>query len=445
MSAVPPPPGPRGHWLLGSLREVQRDMPQTLLDVTREYGGISRLRVGPVSMYLVADADLILEMISKRAGEFRKSNRTRASLGGHLGDGLITLEGAEHRRHRRLMQPVMHTQRVAEQADTMVELARRRVELWPDGSVQEIRAEMADLTLWIVCAALFGIRPDGREAHRLVAAVHAFADSLNLVLRRAFPIPAWVPTRGNRLRRNTVRIVDDLVYRLIRERRQAGAGGGDLLSVLLAATAEDGGPGLSDVEVRDELLTMFFAGHETSAAALTWALYLLNEHPEVSDRLRSEIAAVLGDRPATMADLGRLPLLGQVVKETLRLYPPAWVFDRSPRHDLTLGGYAIPKGANILFSPWVVHRDPVLWEAPDEFRPERFADGLTRRRGAYIPFGDGPRLCVGNRFAKVEIALVLATMLPRVDLSRVDDIPVGAEGDATLRPKGGLRMRVSRR
>ena len=444
-----PPPGPRGHWLLGSLPDVQRDMPQTLLDVTHEYGGITRLRMGPVSMYLVADADLILEMIAKRPGEFRKSSRTRASLSGHLGNGLITLEGEEHRRHRRRMQPVMHTQRVAEQADTMVDLTRRRIDMWPDDSVQEVRAEMADLTLWIICTALFGIPPPddkaGGEAEDMVAAVHAFADSLNLVLRRAFPIPAWLPTRSNRLRRHTVGIVDDLAYRLIRERRQAGTGGGDLLSVLLSATAEDGGPGLSDVEVRDELLTMFFAGHETSAAALTWAFYLLDEHPEVNDRLRAEIASVLGDRPATMADLGRLPLLGQVVKETLRLYPPAWVFDRSPRHDLLLGGYAIPKGANILFSPWVVHREPVLWEAPDEFRPERFIDGVTPRRGAYIPFGDGPRLCVGNRFAEAEIALVLATMLPRVDLSRVDDTPVRPEGDATLRPKGGLRMRVSRR
>ncbi len=420
-------------------------MPQTLLDVTREYGGISRLRMGPVSMYLVADGDLILEMISKRAGELRKSNRTRASLGDHLGDGLITLEGTEHRRHRRLMQPVMHTQRVAEQADTMVELARRRVEMWPDGSVREIRTEMADLTLRIVCAALFGIRADEREGEALVSAVHAFAESLNLTLRRAFPIPAWLPTRGNRLRRESVRAVDDLAYRLIRERRRAGTDGGDLLSVLLSSRADDGGPGLSDVEVRAELMTMFFAGHETSAAALTWALYLLDEHPDVAARVRAEIASVLHSRPARFADLSRLPLLVQVVKETLRLYPPGWVFDRSPLHDLMLGGYTIPKGANMLFSPWVVHRDPALWAAPAEFRPERFADGASVRRGAYIPFGDGPRLCIGNRFAEAEIALVLATILPRVDLSRVDDAPVFPEGDATLRPRGGLRMRVVHR
>jgi len=197
------------------------------------------------------------------------------------------------------------------------------------------------------------------------------------------------------------------------------------------------------VEVRDELLTMFFAGHETSAAALAWAWYLLAGHPLVLERLRAELSTVVGDRDATMADLPQLPLLGQVVKETLRLYPPAWVFDRSPLRDLTLAGYTIPQGANVLFSPWVVHRDPARWPDPDEFRPERF--DAPPPRSSYLPFGDGPRMCVGNRFAEAELTLVLATMLPRVSLSCVDSLPVRPEGDATLRPQGGLRMRVSRR
>jgi cytochrome P450 len=437
------PPGPRGHWLLGSLPDVQRDMPQALLDVTRAYGGVTRLRMGPASIYVVADGNLILEMVVKRASELRKSNRTRASLGGHLGGGLITLEGPEHRRHRRLIQPVMHTQRIAGQARIMVGLARDRVESWPDGSEQEILSEMADLTLRIVCGALFRI-DTGAESEELVDAVHAFAGSLNVVLRRPFPVPDFLPNGVNRLRRDTVRRVDALAYRLIRRRRAAGGDGGDLLSMLISAEDEAAGSKLSDVEVRDELMTMFFAGHETSAAALTWAFYLLSEHSDVAERLRAEIAAVLGDRPVELADLARLPLLGRVVKETLRLYPPAWVFDRSPLHDIELGGYAIDKGATILFSPWVLHRDPTLWEAPEEFRPERF-EGAAPPHHAYLPFGDGPRMCIGNRFAEAEIALVLATILPRVGLTRVGHDPVRPEGDATLRPKGGLRMRVTRR
>jgi cytochrome P450 len=435
-------------------------MPQTLLDVAREYGGVSRLRLGPASMYLVADGRLIVETLARRPSEFRKSNRTRSSLGGHLGDGLITLEGAEHRRHRRLMQPAMHGRHIAASASIMVDQARRRVESWPDGSEPEMLSEMADLTLRIVSAALFGLTPvDDRDpettsetyAEEVVAAVHAFARSLNVVLRRAFPLPEWLPTKGNRLRRETVRRVDDLAYRLIRRRRkeyqreyQGEHRGSDLVSMLLAAGEGGEGKRLSDVEVRDELMTLFFAGHETSAVALTWALLLLDQNPSVAGELSDELDAVLAGREPEMADLPRLPLLGRVVKETLRLYPPAWVFDRSPRHDLDLGGYRLPKGANVLLSPWVVHRDPAVWDAPTEFRPNRFL-GDPPAREAYLPFGDGPRQCIGSRFAETEIALVLATMLPRVRLSRVGVHPIRPEGDATLRPKGGLRMRVTRR
>jgi cytochrome P450 len=443
MTAAQPAPGPRGHWLLGSLPEIRRDTPQTLLDIARRYGGLARMRVGPASMYLMSDPDLIIEVIVRRAREFRKSNWTRASLGGHLGDGLITLEGEAHRHHRKLMQPVLHTRSVAQQAETIVDLARRRVESWTDGAERELYAEMSDLTLRIVSKALFRV-VDGAPAEEIFAAVHDFAASLGVVLRRAFPLPQWLPTRGNRLRAVTVRRMNALAYDLIARRRAAGTSAGDLLSLLISAEAEGGGRRLSDVEIRDELMTMLFAGHETSAAALTWSCHLLSTHSVILGRLRAELASVLGDRPATMADLGELRLLGQVVKETLRLYPPAWLFDRSPRQDAVVGGYSIPKGANILVSPWVVHRDPGLWDQPDEFRPERFADGWAPPRCAYLPFGDGPRLCVGNRFAEAEISLVLATILPRVDLSPVDGVPIRPEGGATLRPRGGLRMRIRR-
>jgi cytochrome P450 len=416
-------------------------MPQALLDAARQYGGLVRLRVGPASMYLVGDGNLIVEMIAGRAGELRKSNRTRSSLGGHLGDGLITLEGTDHRRHRRLVQPVMHHQSLAAQADTMVDLARQRVHSWRDGSIVDLHAEMADLTLRIVATALFDIAP--AEAEGLVAAAHGFAGSLNVVLRRAFPLPEWLPTPGNRLRRETVARMDALAYALIRRRRADLDGRSDLLSLLLRAVDSGGGPSLSDREVRDELMTMLFAGHETSAAALTWAWYLLGEHPAVTAQLRAEIAATVGERPPSMADLARMPKLAQVIRETLRLYPPAWVFDRSPRRDLELAGHTIPRGANILFSPYVAHRDPAVWDAPEEFRPQRFAQPPPR--AAYLPFGDGPRLCVGNRFAETEIALVLATMLPRVDLQRTGTGPVRVLGDATLRPRNGLTVRVHRR
>jgi len=342
----------------------------------------------------------------------------------------VTLEGAQHRRHRKLVQPVMHTRSIAAQTQIMASLAAARAESWADGSTVDVLREMQDLTLRIVCAALFHV-----DSAQLIEAVRDFTVSLNVVLRRAFPIPQWVPTAGNRLRRRTVAAVDQLAYQLVRERRQAP--GEDLVSLLVLATSADGEPALSDVEVRDELMTMFFAGHETSAAALSWALYLLARHPDVAADLRAEIASAPADK------VGRLPLLRAVIDETLRLYPPAWVFDRSPLHDIEVGGHRIPKGANVLLSPWVVHRDPAVWDAPDEFRPSRWAESPARE--AYLPFGDGPRMCVGNRFAEAEIAVVLATLLPRVELSLVDNAaPVRPEGDATLRPKGGLPMVVKR-
>jgi cytochrome P450 len=416
-------------------------MPSMLREVARHYGGVSRIRVGPTWMYLIADGEIIVDLLTRRAAELRKSSRTRWGLRGHLGDGLVTLEGPQHRRHRRLVQPVMHTRSIAASADTMVALTESRIESWADGSTVDVLAEMQDLTLRIVCAALFHVdTPDQTE--RFVAAVRDFAASLNVVLRRAFPIPGWLPTSGNRRQRQTVRAVNALAYDLIQRRRRSP--GEDLLSLLVQATDADGGPALSDVEVRDELMTMFFAGHETSAAALTWALYLLAQHPAIADELRAEVAA-LGVARVSLADLSRLPLLNQVVAETLRLYPPSWVFDRSPLTDIIVDGYRIPRGANVLLSPWVVHRDPRVWEEPDEFRPARFADGAAPARGAYLPFGDGPRMCVGNRFAEAEIRLVLATLLPRVELSLVAGQAVHPEGDATLRPRGGLRMVVRRR
>jgi cytochrome P450 len=416
-------------------------MPGVLRDVAREYGGVSRIRVGPASMYLIAEPDLIVDLLTRRASDLRKSSRTRWGLRGHLGDGLVTLEGAQHRRHRRLVQPAMHRSSIAAQARTMVSLTEDSIASWTDGSTVDILTEMQDLTLRIVCSALFGLE-SREEIERFVAAVHDFAAALNVVLRRAFPIPGWLPTPGNRLRRRTVAVMDTLAYELIRRRRDRP--GDDLLSLLLLATDADGAAALSDREVRDELMTLFFAGHETSAAALSWALYLLAAHPQVADEVRTEVEA-LGIPRVGLAELERLPRLGQVVAETLRLYPPAWVFDRSPLRAITVGGYRIPRGANMLLSPWVVHRDPRCWDAPDEFVPSRFADGWTPPRGAYLPFGEGPRMCVGNRFAEAEIRIVLATLLPRVDLSLVESTPARPEGDATLRPRGGLPMVVRRR
>jgi cytochrome P450 len=436
---VPSIPSPPQHFLIGHLPEIRADMPGFLLSTAREYGPVSRFKMGPVPMFLISDAHLVHEMLVKRPAEFRKSARTTQVISGHLGDGLLTREGADHRRHRRLMQPTLHTQRIAGYGDIMVAEALRRAASWDDDAEIELVSEMSDLTLRIVGASLFSV---DEHAQLLLDAVHDFALSLNAYLMGlAGILPDWLPTKVNRWKRRSVARVDLLAYNLIRERREHG--GGDLLSMLIEARDAEGGAQLADREIRDELMTMFFAGHETSATALTWAFYELARNPRVLDALRDELAGVIGDRFPSLAGLGSLPYLRSVVQETLRRWPPGWLFDRTPIAPTTVGGYEFTPGQILYFSPYVIHLDPQWWDAPLSFQPSRFSSDVPRE--AYLPFGDGPRMCVGNRFAEAEIALVLAVLVPRVSLSLVSDVPVVAEGQTTLRPKGGLRMKVSRR
>jgi len=425
-------PSPPGVPLLGHLPQMRRDMPGFLLETARRYGPVCSFRLGPSTMILVVDPALVHEMLVKRAAEFRKSPRTGKMISAHLGDGLLSLEGSDHRRHRRVMQPAMHTQRIAGYGDIMVSQARQRVSAWQDGAEIELVSEMADLALRIVADSLFTASSDPE----LLRAVHDFAHSINEYLLSFGLHPSWLPSGLNRRRRASIARIDELAYELIRQRR-AGSDGADLLSLLISTE-------LSDVEIRDELMTMFFAGHETSATALAWAFHELAENPAIADLLVAELEEVLGERDPAMADLPRLPYLGCVVKETLRRWPPGWLFDRTALAPTTVGGYPFRPGQILYFSPYVIHLDPSYWDSPLDFRPERFAAGAEIPREAYLPFGDGPRMCIGNRFAEAEIALVLAVMVRRVRLRRVPGGPVIPEGQATIRPKGGLRMTVSK-
>lgn len=418
-------------------------MPGFLLRTARDYGPVCSFRLGPSTMILVADPALVHEMLVTRAAEFRKSPRTSKMVVGHLGDGLLVLEGRTHRERRRVVQPAMHTQRVAGYGDVMVSQACQRVSSWADGQEVEVVGEMADLALRIVADSLFTASSDPD----LLKAVHAFAHSINEYLLSFGLHPSWLPSGLNRRRRSSIARIDELGYELIRRRRAAGsdgtdgtdgADGADLLSMLISTE-------LSDVQIRDELMTMFFAGHETSATALAWALFELSENPQIADRIAAELDEVLGERDPAMADLPSLPFLGSVVKETLRRWPPGWIFDRTPIEPTTVGGFPVRPGQILYFSPYVIHLDPSYWDSPLEFRPERFAPGAAVPREAYLPFGDGPRMCIGNRFAEAEIALVLAVMVRRVRLTRAPGAgPVVPEGQATIRPKGGLRMIVSK-
>jgi cytochrome P450 len=285
-----------------------------------------------------------------------------------------------------------------------------------------------------------------RDVDEVGRAFERVLKEIALRFRRPFKIPDWVPTPGNLRYRRGIRLLERLVSRILQERRAAPGDRGDLLSMLMSER-DDEGNAMSDAQVRDELVTLFLAGHETTAIALSWTWYLLAHHPLVKDRLVKELFEELDRRPATVSDLPRLPFADAVVKEAIRLYPPAYVLGREALADCEIGGYPIPAGATVFMSPWVMHRDPRWFASPEKFLPERWLDGLAARlpRFAYMPFGGGPRVCIGDRFAMMEAVLVLATVARRYRLERISDAEVVPFPSITLRPEDGVWMKLSRR
>ncbi|MET0621485.1 MAG: cytochrome P450, partial [Pyrinomonadaceae bacterium] len=361
-----------------------------------------------------------------------------------VGNGLVTSEGDFWRRQRRLAQPAFHRDRVEAYARTMVEFAEAALEGWRDGQPLDAHEEMMLLTQRVVAQTLFSadVTKDSREiGEALSNIVRPFASQATLkwILDNRLPTPAHM--RFNR----DVRRIDGFVYRLIAERRASGEDTGDLLSMLLRAQDEDGS-GMTDKQLRDEMMTIFLAGHETTALALTWAFYLLARNPEAEERLRAELSEVLRGRAPTAQDLPRLRYAEWVVKESLRLYPPAWGVGREALRDCEVGGYRVPKGTQVFAFPWVVQRDARWFDDPLAFRPERWGEESISRlpKYAYFPFGGGPRLCIGNYFATMEAVLILSTVARRFRLRLVDDGPAELIPAMSLRPKGGVPMRPER-
>jgi cytochrome P450 len=328
----------------------------------------------------------------------------------------------------------------------MSERALGLARTWRDGEVRDVHKDMMRLTLDIVAQTLFGaeVGDHAEEVGEALEAVLAIvADPLELFV----PLLKHLPTPKRRRFDRAVTRLDAIIYRLIEERRKAGAAhADDLLSMLLHAQDEDGSR-MSDKQLRDECLTLFLAGHETTALNLSWTWLLLSGDAAVNAKLRSEVDEVLGDRPATFADLPKLRYTGHVVAESLRLYPPAWSMGREARWDVDIGGYRIRRGQQVWFCPWAIQRDPRWFEAPDAFRPERWEGDLAKRlpRFAYFPFGGGPRQCIGQAFAQMEAVLLLATLARAFDVEVLPEPPAIAQPSVTLRPKHGLRVRLTRR
>lgn len=444
-------PGPRGLPFLGSLVDVRRDRLGTFLRAAVEHGDVARLEFGVLTgrriAHLLRHPDHVKHVLVDAPDNFDKQTPGFTRLREVLGEGLLTSEGSFWLRQRRIAQPAFHRQRIAAFAGVMVRAGEERVNAWlsrarPDEPL-DIAEEMMSLALRIVCETLLGA--EMVDTATVSQAVDVLLTDVRNGLGSFFSLPRKVPIERNRLFLEASEALDRQVGRIIEARRKSSAEATDLLSLLMAARDPETGEGMSDRQLRDEVMTMFLAGHETTANALAWTFYLLSLHPDVRRKLAAELSQVLaGGRLPTFEDVARLEVTTRVLQESMRLYPPAWIVARRALRDDVIGGYAIPAGSLVFISPYVTHRHPDYWENPEGFDPDRFAAGALARlpRFAYFPFGGGPRQCIGMSFAMVEATLLLATLGRRVHLDLLPGQRVIPEPGVTLRPRGAIRMRV---
>jgi cytochrome P450 len=439
------PPSPPGRPLTGHLHRLRRGRLEFYAHCVRTLGDVVALRFAWRRVWLLGHPDLVEAVLVTRARDFGKHWALRLNPA-VFGNGLLTSEGDFWLRQRRLMQPAFARARLTGLAPEMVAAAVRLLERWAPGRVVDVEAEMMLLTMDIAARTLLGVDATA-DAEAVADAIGVLQDSFLTLFTRPVPLPLWLPTPLHRRIHRAVYRLDTILYRFIAQRRAEPRERGDVLSLLLHARDEADGTGMSDRQVRDEAMTLFLAGHETTALALSWAWYLLATHPEAEARLAEEWQQVLGGRDPTSDDLPRLRYTETVVHEALRLYPPAAVFGREALRECELGGYRVPRGTTVIMSPWVLHRDPRWWDEPEAFRPERWATGHPARtpKYAYAPFGGGPRLCIGSGFAVMEAVLILATLGQRYRFTVVPGHRVEPFPTFTLRLAHGLPARLEPR
>jgi len=439
------PPSQKPDFIGGHFRSFRKD-PTGFLTRQAALGDVGYFRLGPQPGYSLFHPDLIRDMLTINAQKFIKGRALqRAKV--LLGEGLLTSEGAFHLRQRRMIQPAFHRNRIAEYSRSMVEHAVRTAESWTDGDVRDIDKEMMRLTLRIVGRTLFSADVED-EADEVGQAMTTVTELFNFLL---LPFSEWLqripipPTRRFNRARDTF---NSIIFGMIDERRRSGEDKGDLLSMLLLAHDEDDASVMTDEQVRDELLTLFLAGHETTANAMVWTWYLLSQNAEKEAKLHAELEQVLGGRPPTIDDIPQLKYTEAVFAESMRLFPPAWTVGRLSIEDHEVGGYSVPSGSLLLASQYVLHRDPRFWDQPESFIPERWETQSVKEAGQkfiYFPFGGGVRRCIGEGFAWTEGFLLLATLAQRWKLRIVPDQKVALHPMITLRPKFGMRMVCEKR
>jgi cytochrome P450 len=441
------PPGPAGWPLVGVAFEIRSDPLAAMKRYARQYGDTVRLPVGRQTRILLTHPDSIEQVLVIQQGKFHKSELTKLITGRMLGQGLLISEGEFWRRQRRLVQPAFHRSRINAYAATMAEIAQHHTREWRGGDQRDIAQEMMALTLDVALRTLFGTTLPGAAEQVGQAIIFLMRYQLRR-MRSPVRVPRTWPTPKNRRAEREFELLDSLAYRIIsdRETHKNGSQSGDLLSLMMDAMDEDGTQ-MTREQLRDETMTLFLAGHETTAQMLAWSWYLLSLNPSIEARLHEELDGVLAGRSPEPADLARLPYLHAVMSEVLRLYPPAYITARTSIEPCQISGYDFSADTTFLLSQWVTHRDARFYDDPDAFRPERWLSGLAQRlpAGAYFPFGDGPRRCIGQGFATLEASVVLGTLAQRFTFRLVPDQSVVPEPLVTLRPRHGIRMTLQAR
>jgi cytochrome P450 len=451
MPQVSSPPGPRGYPLFGVLPHMWRDPLGFFERVAAKHGGLARVGIGRFTLYLVSDPEVIQQVLVDRAANYWKGAGLRAAEP-VFGRGLITATGDHWRRQRRLMQPDFANRRILARLPVFLDAVDALLERWAlqarTGHPFDVLPDLSVLVQTMIARALFGASLAARDMQVLSRAFHVLNEHINHTAWALIQVPARVPTPRNRRFRLALAEVGRVVRGLIARARQRPAavgedGQGDLLGRMVAAV-DDSGQGMDDRQLRDEVMTLFMAGHDTTAVSSAWTLHLLSEHPAAQDRLRDEVTDLLGEARPAPDDLSRIPWVEQTLQESMRIYPPAWMIVRTPYEDDELAGYEIPRNSPLLISQWVVHRRPDLWPDPTRFDPGRFERGKPlAHRMAYFPFGGGNRLCIGSSFALVAAQALLVRLVQRFRWETPADAPpVVPQPLTVLRPRHGVHLRL---
>ncbi|OCA85888.1 cytochrome P450 [Bacillus sp. FJAT-27225] len=437
---------PGGKLIGGHSKEFRKD-PLKFLKKASDFGDVVKIRFSPFqNVYLISEPEMIKEVLVTKHKNFVKS-REFAELKTLLGEGLLTSEKETHLHQRRLIQPAFKRSHISNYGIDMIAITSDYISKWRDGEKRVITQDMMDITLGIIAKTMFNL--EFKEGSSILG--KPFDTVMGVAVKRwraLLKLPLWIPTKTNREHKGALVKINEILFGIIENRRTDPEKHEDMLGILMDARDAEDGNGMTDEQVRDEVMTIFLAGHETTANALSWALYLLSKHPAVQQKLFDEIDRVIGGRNPTPEDFMKLPYTQNVVWESLRIYPPAYIIGREVDEDVEIGGYQFKKGDTILVSQYVMHRKDKYFHDPEAFRPERFENNFLKTipQFAFFPFGGGPRVCIGNHFAMMEAVLVLATISRSFKVNIGDDHrPAIPYPSITLRPRGGLSMQLEAR